>query len=314
VIREIKPDILHAGPIQSCALLGALSGFRPLVSMSWGSDLLKDAERNALYRWATRYTLSRSDVLVGDCAPVRRAAIQYGMPDERIVTFPWGVDLEHFQPAGEQQSFDGVAAQEPPFTLLSTRIWEPLLGVDLIAQAFTQAARQRPDLRLVLLGNGSLAGQLRQTFGQAGVSEQVICPGQVGLDSLPRYYRAADLYVTASHSDGTSISLLEAMACGKPALVSDIPGNREWVTEGEQGWLFPDGDASALEQGILRAMDQPERLAEMGRNARRLAEQRADWDKNFLKLLDAYKLAMQYTSKKLARRENIYKEPRNPGK
>ena len=58
-------------------------------------------------------------------------------------------------------------------------------------------------------------------------------------------YRAADLYLSASHSDGSSVSLMEALGCGLPVLVSDIPGNREWVTDGEQGWLFPDGDDAA---------------------------------------------------------------------
>ena len=116
--------------------------------------------------------------------------------------------------------------------------------------------------------------------------------GQVGLAELPEIYRAADLYLSASHSDGSSISLLEALACGRPALVSDIPGNREWITPGEQGWLFPDGDDAALAGGILRAAAGGDRLERMGTRARCLAEERADWQKNFPKLLEAYKKAI----------------------
>jgi len=98
--------------------------------------------------------------------------------------------------------------------------------VDVIAQAFVQAAHQRPELHLFLLGNGSQENMLRSIFLAGGVIERVHFPGQVTQADLPRYYRAADLYVSASHSDGTSISLLEAMACGRPALISDIP--RHW--------------------------------------------------------------------------------------
>jgi hypothetical protein len=108
-----------------------------------------------------------------------------------------------------------------------------------------------------------------------------------------RHYRIADLYLSASHSDGTSISLLEAMACGRPALVSDIPGNREWVQPGVNGWLFPDGDEKALAQAIVRAVDQRQQLPEMGRAAREIAEQRADWERNFQELLKAYGLALE---------------------
>jgi glycosyltransferase involved in cell wall biosynthesis len=163
----------------------------------------------------------------------------------------------------------------------------------VIAKAFVQAAQQRPELRLILLGDGSQAGLLRQVFTRGGVLDKVHFPGQVSQADLPDYYRAADLYVSASHSDGSSISLLEAMACGRPALVSDIPGNLEWVEPGVQGWWFPDGDTNALAQAILHAVDNRERLPEMGYAARLLAKQRADWKKNFQQLLQAYEIALQ---------------------
>ncbi len=291
VIRTFKPDLILAGPLQRSAFLVALSGFRPLVSMSWGYDLLHDAERNGWWRWATRYTLKRSAAMVGDCATIRQKAIAQGMPDERIVTFPWGVDIRHFSPGGDHPSAPG----DPPqtFTLLSTRGWEPIYGVDIIARAFVTAARQRPELRLIMLGNGSQAGLLRQIFTRGGVEERVFFPGQIGQADLPRYYRQADLYISASHSDGTSISLLEAMACGLPALVSDIPGNIEWITPGENGWWFPDGDADALAQAILHTVEERQRLPEIGHTARALAEQRADWEKNFPKLFEAFEIAFK---------------------
>jgi glycosyltransferase involved in cell wall biosynthesis len=288
VIREIQPDLIQSGPLQTAAFLVALSGFRPLVSMSWGYDLIYDAQRGPAWAWATRYTLKRSAVMVGDSQIIRQKARTYGMADERIVTFPWGVDLDQFN-VGTLERSNG-----PTFTLLSTRGWEPIYGVDVIAKAFVLAAHQRPELHLVMLGNGSQAQELRQIFTQGGVLDRVHFPGQVGQADLPRYYRSTDLYVSASHSDGTSISLLEALASGRPALVSDIPGNREWVTPGENGWWFPDGDEKALAGAILEAVAQRQRLPEMGCAARQVAEQRADWEKNFQVLLKAYELAQKY--------------------
>jgi glycosyltransferase involved in cell wall biosynthesis len=102
----------------------------------------------------------------------------------------------------------------------------------------------------------------------------------------------ADLYLSASHTDGSSVSLLEAMASGCPVVVSDIPGNREWVRSGVNGWLFKDGDSNAMAQSILLAIETRGTLAEMGMAARQIAEQRADWRKNFPKLIQAYFLAM----------------------
>lgn len=292
VLNKIQPDLVLAGPIQRTAFLTALAGFKPLVSMSWGYDLLHDARRSRWWSRATRFTLQRSAAMLGDCDTVRRLAVSYGMRPDRIVTFPWGVDLAHFSPV-----LEGAGDRENrPFTLLSTRSWEPIYGVDLIARAFVQACRELqnrggPELRLFMLGGGSQAAALRQIFTQAGVQEQVHFPGQVRYADLPRYYRSADLYLSASHSDGSSISLLEAMSCGTPALVSDIPGNREWVTPGEQGWWFPDGDAGALCRGILQAVETREKLPALGIEARRTTEARADWHKNFQQIHTLFALA-----------------------
>ncbi len=299
ILRQVKPDVVHAGPIQTVALLAAMSGFHPLVTMSWGSDLLLDADKNSFYRWATRCTLKRSDVLVGDCDAVKQKAIAFGFPGERIATFPWGVDLEHFSP-GDDGDIRSRAGWKDAFVLLHTRSWEPVYGVDVFAKAFVIAAKQRPKLRLFLLGNGSLAGDVRRIFINGGVLDRVHFSGQVKQTDLPKYYRAADLYVSASHSDGSSVSLMEALACGLPALVSDIPGNREWIVPGEHGWQFPDGDVDALAQQILSAVEQRDTLSEISENNRKLAQERANWPKNFGKLIEAYIMAITKTENKYA--------------
>lgn len=270
----------------------ALLGFPRLVSASWGYDLLIDAERSPLWRWATRFTLRRSAAFLGDCTTIREKAINFGMHPERIVTFPWGVDLAHFSPGSAADLRASFGWGEPAFILLSTRGWSPIYGVEELAIGFVQAARQIPELRLVMLGNGPQAALLRKIFIDGGVQERVRFPGQVKQVDLPAYYRAADLYVSASHSDGSSISLLEAMACGRPALVSDIPGNREWITHGKQGWWFRESDPDSLTQGLVNAFEYRPSLAKMGEQARRTATARADWQANFPKLLDLYQIAL----------------------
>ena len=294
VLRRVRPDILHAGPLQTGAFLGALSGFQPLVSMSWGSDLLRDADLNAWYRRVTRYTLRHSTVLVGDNPAVRARAIALGFPNERIYTFPWGIDLDQFSPTsgslepGEPDLRARLGWQKN-FVVLSLRSWEPVYGVDVLLRGFALAAQQAPELRLLLLGGGSQAGLVRRLIQEKGLQDIVHLGGQVRQGELPRYYRAADLYASAAHSDGSSVSLMEALGAGLPVLVTDIPSNREWVDAGEQGWLFPDGDEHALAECILSALRGPERLAEMRRNARARAEARADWRKNFQVLESVYR-------------------------
>lgn len=292
VIQGIQPDLIQAGPLHLSAYLTACTGFQPLLSMSWGYDLLYEAQRSVESQQAIRYTLQHSAAMVGDCDTIRKLAVSHGMADERIVTFPWGVDLGHFTPRQQAPKWSNSRGVASPFNLLSTRSWEPIYGVDVLAKGFAQASRVRPELCLVMLGNGSQGPELRQIFRRAGVLEQISFPGQVGYKDLPAYYQGAELYVSASHSDGTSISLLEALACGTPALVSDIPGNREWITPGVEGWWFPDGDDDALCQMILQAVEMRQCLPDMGRSARHLAERCADWGQNYPQLFQAYRIAL----------------------
>ncbi|MGB9641216.1 MAG: glycosyltransferase family 4 protein [Anaerolineales bacterium] len=277
-VQIIQPQVVLAGPIQTCAFLVAASGYPRLVSMSWGYDLFVDAQRDFWQRWVTKFTLKRSAAMLGDCETIRQIAVSYGMSANNIVIFPWGVDLNHFSYKPIEPS------SKEDFTFLSTRSWEPIYGVDLIAEAFARIAQQQPKLHLIMLGSGSLSAKLHKIFVDYGVMDRVSFPGQVGYEDLPDYYHRADVYLSASHSDGSSVSLLEAMACGRAAIVSAIGGNREWIEDGKQGWLFPDGDVDSLAEKMLFAFQKRERLTEMGKEARRLVEEKANWKENFPKI------------------------------
>jgi glycosyltransferase involved in cell wall biosynthesis len=282
ILRDVKPDLVHAGPIQTCAFLVALTGFQPLLTMSWGYDLVQDLHRSRWWEWVTRYTLKHSTYFISDARVTRDQAVACGMRPERTVIFPWGVDLDRFSPPAL------AATRSDGFMLFCNRAWEPLYGVDVLARAFARIAPGRPELALTLLGSGSQAASLRQTLLGADMLDRVYFGGHVSQSELPGWYHQADLYISPSHVDGSSVSLMEALACGLPALVSDIPGNREWIVEGENGWLFKDGDADDLAAKILQAFQNRRGLPEMGRRSRKTAEARADWRKNAAVLLQTY--------------------------
>ena len=287
--KEIKPDLIHAGPIQTCAFIAILSGFRPVLTISWGFDLMEDVHKSKWMEWATRYTLKRSAFFTSDAFVTRDKAVQYGMDPAKTVVFPWGVDLDHFAPTADYRPQTAVSRPPSAVTLFCNRSWETRYGVDVLARAFVKVAQENENVDLILLAGGSQGNRIRQIFNSGGVLDRVTFGGQVSQTDLPRWYHMADLYISPSHVDGSSVSLMEALACGLPCLVSDIPANKEWVTEGENGWLFPDGDVDALAVKILAAMDQREKLLDIGRASRRSAENRADWKKNAEVLMNTYR-------------------------
>jgi glycosyltransferase involved in cell wall biosynthesis len=303
IIQEVQPELIHAGPIQTCAFLAVLSGFRPVLTMSWGFDLMHDADRNAWWRWVTRYTLRRSSFFVSDAQVTRARAVAFGMRKARTDVFPWGVDLEKFRPKARGSTparprtmampgNDPQPTWKKGFVLLCNRSWEPRYGVDVLARAFVLAARQHDGLSLMLLGGGTEASRIRRILRQGGHLDRVHFAGHVAQTDLPRWYQKADLFISPSHIDGSSVSLMEALACGSAILVSDIPANKEWITHDVNGWLFRDGDPADLADKILRIGTKPDLLPRIRREARKVAEARADWSKNFKVLLRAYESAL----------------------
>jgi glycosyltransferase involved in cell wall biosynthesis len=284
VLDSVNPQLVHAGPVQTGGWLAALAECHPLVVASWGSDLLVDADLNEKWRAVTEFVLGRSDMLLCDSQAVRRKAQSVAhYPEERMICLPWGVELELFR-RGNSATVRESLSWRDAFVIIATRPY----GLDALLEAFHVAWGQVPRLRLLVLGGGVQARVVRWAQ-QHGLEHVVVAAGQIPHPDMARYFHSADLYVSFSPSDGTSVSLLEAFACGLPVLVSDIPGNREWVREGENGWLIPKGGTDELAGQLVRiAGESPELLLTMGRTNQRVAENQADWGRNVQDLVRSY--------------------------
>ena len=290
VLCEIAPDLVHAGPIQSCGHVTALSRFHPWLLTSWGSDLLFQAEQGPEWKQAAQAALSSADAFFCDCDTVRDAAKQLAeIPDSRIVQFPWGIRKGLFGPVGALPSDEECQRESGAHVFISTRSWEPLYGIDILLEAFRQAYRVDSSLRLLLLGSGSEAGRVQEFVEVHGLGRVIRTLRPQVKEDMPKWFRTADAYVSCAQSDGTSVSLLEAMATGLPVVVSDIPSNREWVVEAQNGWLASAGSSEEFADRLLRAARlRPEQRKLFSERNQRIVEERADWDRNFPRLLEMY--------------------------
>jgi len=287
VIEEVQPDIIHAGPIQRVAFLPALTSFHPLISMSWGFDLLQGAYRNIFWKKITQYVLRKSDWMLADCQTVKQTAVGFGFSKEKITVFPWGVDLNQFSPDSRVEMRKEIG-YENDFLIIHTRSWEPRYGVDILLRGFQIAAGSVPNLHMIMLGGGSQEKRVKKFIDSHGLSNRIHFHGYQKNERLAAYYQAADVYLSASHIDGSSVALMESMACGCPALVSDIPSNLEWITDDVEGWTFHDGDADDLAKKIVTAAGMQIKLKRFGKAARLKTERFANWDNSVEKLLETY--------------------------
>lgn len=281
LVRRLEPDVLHSGYLGTTGMVGALSGFRPHLSMPWGSDVLIETQ-TARGRAVARYVTRRADLVTVDAHTVKdRLCEVTGFPREKVTVFPWGIDLSTFGPGRDDawRAEQGLAPEHE--VVLCTRSFEPVYGHEILLPAFARVARERPQARLVLVGAGSREATLRALAASLGLGERVVWVPRLPPAELARAYRACDVYVSSSHSDGTSVSLLEAMASEKAAVVTALPAIREWVRDGETGLLAQPGDSDAVAAALLRALADGGLRASLGKRAGEEARARADWRRNF---------------------------------
>lgn len=277
-LGRFGPDLVDAHFVPNYGLLGALAGRRPLAVVAWGSDLLVSGPRDPLQRARARFVLGRADAVVADSGNLAAAAIRLGAPAPRVHAIPWGVDRSRFRPA---------AAREPGL-IASTRLHEPIYDVETVIEGVARVLASRPGVRLVVTGDGSRTARLEALAARRLPAGRWTFTGRIDPAAMADLLGRAELYVSASLSDSTSVSLLEAMAGGAVPVVSDLEGNREWVGEGEGARLFAPGDAAGLAAALERALaDDGWRARARERNATVIAE-RGDAAANLARIEAVY--------------------------
>ncbi len=279
LITSFGPDVTVAGPLLDVGLAAVRAAARPLLGVSWAFDLLWDARQPGMTTIA-REVIAGCDMIMCDARAVVDAAVAFGALPESIALFPWGVDLGRFR-SGGARALRHALGWTDAFVIVSARLHEPLYAMPVLLEGFQKAVALDPRLRLLVLGTGSQRDALESWVQAVGLQPMIHFAGSIDARDLPEYYAAADCYVSASRVDGSSISLLEGMASGLPAVVTAVGGNPEWVRPDATGWLVPMDDADALAAALgTAAARPPHELAEMGMKARRVVEERADWSVN----------------------------------
>ena len=272
-------DPVLAGPLD---ITQGLIGIKaPLFGLSWGFDLVQANERNEHLAW-----IADLSGLIVDSQHTREIAVAAGMPTERIHTIPWGVDLTAFTPDGPRANLTNFGVPPGSKAIVSMRALKPLYRVEDIVRGFAQLASEFPGVHLVVGNDGSLRNQLEDLVRSLHLEHRVSFIGSLPEESLPELLRATDAYVTASEVDGSSVTLLQAMACGTAVVASDTPGNSEWVTSGATGLLFQVADPADLAAalGALLTSHAPTTARTLSASARKLVEERADWAQNSTQL------------------------------
>jgi len=248
-LRRHPAEIIHVHYAAGYgAWLAGACGRSPLVVSVMGGDILPEEQvpQNLLECWLTRRLLRGADLVTSKSIHLTERLTRMGVEPHRILPLVWGIDLSRFQ--RRDQSSLRSRLELPPMArvVLSPRALRPFYNIHVIVEAFAIVATDHPDAVLVITGHQAdlnYQADLHHRVERLGLMDRVRFVGAIGADEMADFYSLAEAVVSVPPSDGIPQSLLEALACGAPTILSDLPHYREWV----------ENDISALMTAITPA-------------------------------------------------------------
>lgn len=285
-LDRINPDVVHAHYVSDYGFLAAMSGRRPLVVSAWGSDLLVDPRLSPITRRLVRWVLSRADLVTYNSDQLGRAALAMGAPPERLLQVVLGVGDEMLDALKTRTV---TPADREPIILSQRSLERNLYNVDVLIKAMPEVLRRVPAARLVVGSDGALRGLLEGLARRLDVAGAVEFAGNATWPAgLAERLGKAAIYVSVPSSEGTSVTMLEAMAAGAYPVVSDLPANREWIAP-EGGAVVPVREVAPLADAIVTALQEPARRSSAAAHNRELINLRGLWDVNMTGMEKAYR-------------------------
>jgi glycosyltransferase involved in cell wall biosynthesis len=260
-----RPDVVHAHLPHAAWLArwSCLAARIPVLIDTLHSSSTGAFGRRLGYRLSSRLP----DRVTAVSRAVAQTHREAGMVrPEKLVVIPNGIDTETFRPnATQREEVRRVFGFRSEFLWLAAGRLETVKDFPTLLQAMTGVPEPA---RLLIAGSGPLEVELRALAARLGIVARIHFLGFV--PDIARYMQTADGFVLSSLWEGLPLALLEAAACGLPAVACNVPGVRETVIEGETGWLVRSRDSVALAAGMRRLMQvSPLERRAIGANARR---------------------------------------------
>ena len=265
IFENYQPKVCVAGPLWPCAYEAAAAKAPKLIATSWAFDILIDARRSPKIRQAIARALSAAQMALFDSPWVCEEAQEiHSFPKSKAKIFPWGVDTKRFRPKPKDRT---TASQT--FEILHTRTLDKIYRPEVLLRAFHLAVQKKPHFRLKIIGAGPLLSKIQKLSKSLGLEKNVEWIPPVRNQQLPEILKMASLYTTAACSDGVSISLLEAMASGLPAVVPDLPSNIHLLSPQHRSQTFRLDDPQSMAQKWIAISELPQKSLARIREANR---------------------------------------------
>lgn len=283
IIKEFKPDIVHAHYATSYSLLGAMSGFNPFIVSVWGSDVFSFPLKSPLHKMMLKYNLKKADRILSTSNVMAKETKLYTNKDIEVT--PFGIDIEQFKPMEVESLFD-----KDDIVIGTVKTLEYKYGIEYLIRAFKIVSDkyQKLPLKLLIVGDGSLKASLKSLVKELNIEDKTLFTGKVSFTDVPKYHNMLSISVFLSNSESFGVSVIESSACGKPVIVSNVGGLPEVVEDGVSGFVVPPRDPQKTAEDIEKLVLDKNLREQIGQNGRERVKKLYNWDDNVKQMINIY--------------------------
>ncbi len=282
IIKQFKPDILHAHYATSYGLVGALSGFHPFIISAWGTDVMRFPQKNFVAKSILKYNFKRANAICATSETIKEYIQQISIKDVNVI--PFGVNCNVFK---KKEVVSNYAKDN--FVIGSIKPLESIYHIDVLIKSFGSIYKTNPQARLLIIGEGSEQAALEKLVNELAIQDVVSFTGRIPFNEVSDYFNQLNVLVNISAYESFGVSVIEAMACQVPVIVSDTGGLKEIISNDSLGIKVPVGDEASTTQAIEQLIQSPTRCAELGKNGRQLVLEKYSWEVNLQQMIDIYK-------------------------
>ena len=252
-------------------------------------EAVQEFLKSAVHRWLKDFMQKCQHIIIPSESLKDILVRDYGL-HERYSVIPTGTNLEPFLHA-DGKSLRKEKGWQDETVLISVGRLAPEKNWDTLLRAFAKVSTAHPDVRFVLIGDGSARQSLEDLASELNVGDRVTFTGALPFAEIPRYLKAADVFAFASVTETQGLVTIEAMAAGLPVVAVDGPGTRDIVEHGKQGFLV-ENDPEALAKGLVKLLADPQRVKRFSTQALKKAK---TFDANQLgkQMLSVYEQSIQ---------------------
>ena len=283
IYNDFKPDVVNVHYVSGYGSMARWAKLRPLVLNCYGSDIFEVPYSGFINRTILRHTLIYADALASTSKAMADAARDFLKdPNKEITVTPFGVDVQRFSP-----SENSITRERPVISIV--KYLKPVYDIELLIKSFSLAYDQlsiKPILKIY--GSGPLKEELVRLVQSLGKKDSVFFYETIPNSQVPDVIRGCDVFVNSSKQESFGVTIVEAMACGVPVVVTDCPGPREVVVDGVTGIVLKDRNPQTMADAFVKLLTDEDLRKRMGKAGRERVLKEYDWSKNVETLINVY--------------------------